>query len=84
MEPALIDTDILSLYMRGDPRVVARFQEYSREYEQVNFSLLTYYEIVSGLKHRDARKQLATFLEFAEQNAVVPITIESVSSSADM
>jgi len=28
MKPALIDTDILSLFFRGDPAVVARFGAY--------------------------------------------------------
>jgi tRNA(fMet)-specific endonuclease VapC len=81
---ALIDTDILSLFFRGDSTVVARFDAYLAEYSQVNISIITYYEIVSGLKHRDAQKQLASFLEFAAQSNVVLLTEESVTLSAEL
>lgn len=84
MKQTLIDTDILSLFLRGDVQVISRFEEYVREYGQINLSIITFYEIVSGLKHRDARKQLAMFLEFAAQNNVVPLTVSSVSASAEM
>ncbi len=84
MRQSLIDTDILSLFFRGHPAVVTRFKAYTTEYKQINLSILTYYEIVSGLKHRDARKQLASFLDFATQNNVILLTKESVTKSADL
>ena len=84
MKPALIDTDTLSMFFRGDPNVVARFSDYTTEYEKVNISIVTYYEVVSGLKHRDAQKQLASFLEFAAQSNVVLLTEQSVTLSAEI
>lgn len=84
MKPALIDTDILSLFFRGNANVVAQFQTYLIAYEQINISIITYYEILSGLKHRDAQKQLALFLEFAAQNSVLPLTEQSVTLSANI
>lgn len=84
MKPALIDTDILSLFFRGDPAVVARFDAYIAEYDRVSISILTYYEIVSGLKHRDAHQQLATFLAFSSQSNIVPLTEPSVTLSAQI
>jgi len=50
------------MFFRGDPAVVAQFEAYLIEHRQINLSMLTYYEILSGLKHRDARKQLTLFL----------------------
>ncbi|MBH8576870.1 type II toxin-antitoxin system VapC family toxin [Nostocaceae cyanobacterium CENA369] len=84
MKPALIDTDILSLFFRGNVNVVAQFQTYLITYRQINISIITYYEILSGLKHRDAQKQLTLFLEFAAQNVVLPLTQQSVTLSADI
>jgi tRNA(fMet)-specific endonuclease VapC len=84
MRTALIDTDILSLFFRGDPNVVAHFQTYTGEYGQINFSIITYYEILSGLKHRDAQKQLETFLRFASDNNVIPLTEQAATLSAEM
>ena len=61
MKAALVDTNILSLFFRGHPRVVAKFQAYLAEYDTISLSIITYYEIVSGLKHRDAQVQLDSF-----------------------
>lgn len=83
MKPALVDTDILSMFFRGNQAVVSHFQMYLNEYHQINLSIVTYYEILSGLKHRDAQKQLSLFLEFADQNIVLPLTQKSVTLSAN-
>ena len=58
MKPALIDTNILSFFFRNHSLVVEGFQAYLKEHDKINISIITYYEIVSGLKHRDAQKQL--------------------------
>ena len=60
MKTSLVDTDILSLLFRGYPHVVAQFEAYFKEHNIISFSVITYYEIVSGLKHRDAHNQLVT------------------------
>jgi len=84
MKPVLIDTDILSLFFRGHPQVEAHFATYTDTYPRINLSIITYYEILSGLKHRDAHRQLSVFLKFATQNTIVPLTEHSVALSADM
>jgi tRNA(fMet)-specific endonuclease VapC len=84
VKPALVDTDILSMFFRGNRAVVSHFQTYLDEHRQINLSIVTYYEILSGLKHRNAQKQLSLFLEFAAQNNVLPLTQQSVALSADL
>jgi tRNA(fMet)-specific endonuclease VapC len=84
VKPALIDTDILSLFFRGNPAVVAQFQAYLLEHERIQISIVTYYEILSGLKHRDARQQLTRFVAFAAQNTILPLTLESTQQSAEL
>lgn len=84
MKAALVDTNILSLFFRGHPQVVAEFAAYLQEYDAINFSIITYYEIVSGLKHRDAHNQLTLFLEFATQNTILPLTQEAADVAAEV
>ena len=62
---------ILSLFFRNQPLVVENFNAYIQEYGKINISIITYYEIVSGLKHRDAQKQLN---QFAIRNSQFAIT----------
>ena len=50
MKPALIDTDILSLFLRGHAAVVHRVEQYLKAHSKLNLSIITYYEIVNGLK----------------------------------
>ncbi len=82
MKPALIDTDILSMFFKGNKNVKQNFKAYLNEYNAINFSLITYYEILSGLKHRDANKQMDSFMEFASQNNIIPLTTKSTKISA--
>lgn len=84
MEQVLIDTDILSLFFRKNRLVVDHFKEYLKKYEKIHFSIITYYEILSGLKHKDAGKQLDTFLEFSVYNSILPLTEESSAISSDL
>jgi len=84
MKPALIDTNILSFFFRNHSLVIERFQAYLKEYDKINISIITYYEIVSGLKHRDAQKQLTSFQEFVSYNTVLPLSTSSATISADI
>ena len=84
MKPALIDTNILSFFFRNHSLVVERFQAYLNDHDKINISIITYYEIVSGLKHRDAQKQLTSFQEFVSYNTVLPLSTSSATISADI
>lgn len=84
MKPSLIDTDILSLFFRNHPEVTDRFSAYLATHDKINISIITYYEILSGLKHRDANKKMALFLEFASTNSVLPLTESSVNISSQI
>jgi len=83
VKPSLVDTDILSYFFKGIPSVVARFGEYSRRYGTIKFSIITYYEMLSGLKHRDAHHKLETFLAFAAKNTVLLLTQKAVTYAAE-
>jgi len=69
MSPALLDTDVLSLYLRqGGIAIVDHCRRYIQRYGRLTLGILTYYEVVSGLRYRDARKQLDAFHRFVARN----------------
>ena len=82
MKPSLIDTDILSMYFRGNDVVEVNFKKYFKVYGKANISIITYYEIMSGLKHRDAKKRLGYFLKFASKNNILSVTQDSATTSS--
>lgn len=84
MKPALVDTDILSEFLRGNSTVVGNVEKYLQTYEAINFSIITYYEILNGLLYKDARKQLKTFTDFADLNKVLPLTLSATRLAAEI
>jgi tRNA(fMet)-specific endonuclease VapC len=84
MKPAILDTDILSEFLRGNKKVIAKVDEHLKEFGFISLSIITYYEILNGLLYKDARKQMLLFEAFAELNKVVPLTIRTVDISANI
>ncbi len=84
MNRVLIDTDILSYYFKGDKDVTENFDLYLQKNEIIEISVITYYEILGGLYARDAHNQLNVFKDFISENAVIPMTDNSASISADL
>jgi len=84
MELSLLDTDILSEFLRGNPKVAAKVDEHVEEYGLVNLSIITYYEILNGLLYKDAKKQLKKFTDFVELNKVIPMTMRTAKIAAEI
>lgn len=80
----LLDTDILSMIMRGHPVVLARAQKYIAEYQQFVFSVITRYEVLRGLKAKNAQMQLAAFERFCAVNQILPLTDDVVTCAAEV
>ncbi|ACF42746.1 type II toxin-antitoxin system VapC family toxin [Pelodictyon phaeoclathratiforme] len=84
MNRVLVDTDILSYYFKGDQVVVGNFEKYLQQYDLIEISLITYYEIVGGLLAKSALKQLTVFEDFVVENIVLPMTDKSAKISAEL
>lgn len=84
MNQVLIDTDTLSFFFRGNENVVNKLQEYLTYYDKINISIISYYEILSGLRFRDSKKILKSFIDFTEQCSILPLTKESTEISSDI
>jgi len=83
MSPTLLDTDILSWYLRGNPNVVEACTAYRKKYNTLHFSIITYYEILSGLRFRNAWRQEEHFLKMTEQCTILPLTSEACKIAAE-
>ncbi|MFZ2905598.1 MAG: type II toxin-antitoxin system VapC family toxin [Cyclobacteriaceae bacterium] len=81
MTESLVDTDILSFYFKGDQNVINNFNNYLKEFDAINISIITYYEILGGLKFKRAEKQLIEFEEFLNNNTIIHISEESAKIS---
>jgi len=84
MKLSLLDTDILSEFLRGNPKVTAKVDGHLEEYGLINLSIITYYEILNGLLYKDAKKQLKKFTDFVELNKVIPMTLRTAKIAAEI
>lgn len=56
---------------------------YLYHYDCLNISIINYYEILSGLKFKNANKQLEIFDRFINENKIIPLTINSIKISSE-
>lgn len=82
MKPTLLDTDTLSHLVRRQPLALQRAEQYMVEHGELQFSIVTYYESLSGLLYEDARQQMDRFQVLVRLHQLLPLTIESVNLSA--
>jgi tRNA(fMet)-specific endonuclease VapC len=83
MLKTLLDTDVLSLLLRKKPIVINRAIQYLSVYQKYTFSLITRYEILRGLKAKNAIKKLAAFDLFCQNSEIVPVTEAIISHASD-
>jgi predicted nucleic acid-binding protein len=83
MVKVLLDTDILSEYLKGHDKVVAdRAAEYARENAKFTFTRVTVHEITFGLEFKGASRQLQKALAWLNQNEQVTPTADDYLEAA--
>lgn len=84
MNDYLIDTDILSFYLKGNQKVINKFQDYLSEVGSngLNISEITYFEILAGLEYRNAIKQIEIFEKFIQKCNIIKLSNTSIRLSA--
>jgi len=85
MDAALLDTDILNeVLKRKNQAVIQRAAAYLRAHDQYALSAMTQYEVVRGLRHREARKLLSAFTTFCSRSFVFQIEDSILDRAADL
>ncbi len=80
----LLDTDTLSALLARNPEVVARSRPYLQTYDSFNISATTRYELLRGLRAREATAKLTAFNRFCGRNNVLPLTDAIIDKAADI
>ena len=82
MKPSMLDTDMLSEFLRGNPKVIAKVDEHLENFGFISLSIISYYEILNGLLYKDAKKQMTRFEKFVELSTVIALTIPMAKAAA--
>lgn len=85
MDAALLDTDTLNeVIKQRNPLVVQKSSDYLQQHSQFAISAITRYELLRGLKEKQATKQLVQFEVFCQQSLIVPITEAILDRTAEL
>ena len=85
MAQALLDTDTLSEVIKGrDPLVAQHAQKYLQTHKRFTFSIITRYEILRGLKAKEALQQIAFFEDRCRESKVLPLADTVVVQAAEI
>jgi tRNA(fMet)-specific endonuclease VapC len=80
----LIDTDILSLVFRNDPRVASAARDYVAAHATFTISLITRFEILRGLIASQATTRRDRFQAFCTKLEVLPIEDRVIDRAAEI
>lgn len=85
MDPALLDTDVLSEIIKLRDLVVRQNAlAYTRQHGALVFSAMTRYEVVRGYRDQRATAQLARFAAFCQHAIILPVTDPVFDRAADL
>ena len=84
MKARLVDTDILSYYMRGHQAVVSRSQEYLKEFGCFNVSSLTVFEILKGLRKKGLKEKEEVFQNEILKHNVIALDYGIMDKAASL
>jgi len=65
-------------------QVLLHAADYLRQHGQFSLSTMTRYELVRGLKEKNATRQLALFATFCQQSLILPVTDSILDRAADL
>ena len=84
MKRCTLDTNIITAFLKNDSRVVERVSDYLEFFDKLTINIISYYEILRGLKDLGNEEKLRSFDNFIQENELVFITKESVDKAAEI
>jgi len=84
MKKAHIDTNILSAFMRGNGAVRYKFEQYLQVHNTVTISVISYYEIMRGIKALSNPRKMEAFHEFMSVCEIEDIDSDVAERASDI
>ena len=84
MKRCTLDTNIITAFLKKDLRVVRRVSDYLEYFDRLTINIISYYEILRGLKDLGNKEKLRRFEEFVQENEFVSIRKETVVTAAEI
>lgn len=82
MKEAILDTDIISYFLKGDSVVVANVGLYLKNHSNLTISSITYFEILAGLEYKKATTKIKNFKKFVSNCRIINVDKSSLEIAA--
>ena len=84
MKRCTLDTNIITAFLKNDLRVVQRVSEYLEFFDKLTINIISYYEILRGLKDLGNEERVNRFEDFIQENELISIRKETVEKAAEI
>jgi tRNA(fMet)-specific endonuclease VapC len=84
MNELLLDTDTISLFLRNEPKIMSKADKYLKFHKGFTFSVITHFEILRGLKVKDAQRQIIKFGLICLQSKELNLTSEIINRASEI
>jgi len=73
MRKSLLDTSILIAFLKGEKKVFTKVEEYLQEFNELSLSIISYYEILRGLKYLGNKRRITDFEELMNKSEIITL-----------
>jgi tRNA(fMet)-specific endonuclease VapC len=80
----MLDSDILSMYLKGDPDVTSNVSVYLSDFNCLTTSIINEYEIRRGLEYKNATAQMDQFEAFIGDSEVLAFDAKACKIAAQL
>ena len=84
MRKSLLDTSILIAFLKGEKNVVVKVEEYTGAFDKFTLSIITYYEILRGLKYIENKKKIRDFNELMNESEIITLNREIIDPASEI
>jgi len=84
MKKSTLDTNIITAFLKNNSRVVKKIENYLKDFDRLSINIITYYEILRGLRALGNREKLKNFEAFIENNEIIHLTKTSIEKAAEI
>ena len=84
MKRCTLDTNIITAFLKNDSRVVERVSDYLEFFDKLTINIISYYEILRGLKDLGNEEKLRRFDNFIQENELIFITKDIIEKASEI
>ncbi len=84
MKKSLLDTNIFIEFLKGEKSVVTRVEGYLDYFDGLSLSIITYYEILRGLKYIGNKRELGDFENLMDNSELITLDREIIKKASDI